>query len=61
MAFSTGRFPNFDGWGCSSLNIDGISERVVYSESVNKMLQHGIEKSNFSDGQFDHLCKPNKL
>ena len=25
------------------------------------MLQHGIEKSNFSDGQFDHLCKPTKL
>ena len=34
--------------GCSSLNIDGISKRVVYSESVNKMLQHGIEKANFS-------------
>ena len=32
---------------CSSLNIDGISKRVVYSESVNKMLQRGIEKSNF--------------
>ena len=23
--------------GCSSLNIDGVSKRVVYSESVNKM------------------------
>ena len=33
--------------GCSSLNIDGLSKRVVYSESVNKMLQNGIEKSNF--------------
>ena len=30
--------------GCNSLNIDGISKRVVYSESVNKMLQHGIER-----------------
>ena len=38
--------------GCSSLNIDGVSKKVVYSESVNKMLQHGIEKSNFSDGPF---------
>ena len=47
--------------GCSSLNIDGVSKRVVYSESVNKMLQYGIEKSNFSDSQFDHLCKPTKL
>ena len=37
--------------GCSSLNIDGVS-KSVYSESVNKMLQHGIEKSNFSDGPF---------
>ena len=36
--------------GCSSLNIDGVSKRVVYSESVKKMLQNGIEKSNFSDG-----------
>ena len=26
--------------GCSSLNIDGVSKRVVYSESVNKMLQN---------------------
>ena len=34
----------------SSLNIDGISKRAIYSDSVNKMLQHGIEKSNFSDG-----------
>ena len=38
--------------GCSLLNIDGISKRVVYSESVNKMLQHGIEKSNFPNGPF---------
>ena len=36
--------------GCSSHNIDGVSKRVVYSESVKKMLQNGIEKSNFSDG-----------
>ena len=36
--------------GCSSLNIDGISKTVVYSESVKKMLQNGIEKSNFSNG-----------
>ena len=38
--------------GCSSLNIDGVSKRVVYSESVNKMLQYGIENSNFPDGPF---------
>ena len=38
--------------GCSSLNIDGVSKRVVYSESVKKMLQNGIEKSNFSDSPF---------
>ena len=42
--------------GCNSLNIDGISKRVVYSDSVGKMLQHGIEKSNFSDGPFLVLC-----
>ena len=36
--------------GCSSLNIDGISKRDVYSESVKKMLQNGIEKSNFCEG-----------
>ena len=41
--------------GCNSLNIDGVSKRVVYSESVNKMLQHGIEKSNLSDGPFSVL------
>ena len=35
--------------GSNSLNIDDVSKRVVYSESVNKMLQHGIGKSNFSD------------
>ena len=35
--------------GSSLLSIDGISKRVIYSESVNKMLQHGIDKSNFSD------------
>ena len=33
--------------GCSSLNIDGVSKRVVYSESVNKMLQNGIENPTF--------------
>ena len=38
--------------GCSSLNIDGVSKRVTYSEFVNKMLQYGIEKSNFPDGPF---------
>ena len=43
--------------GCSSLTIDGVSKRVVYSESVKKMLQNGIEKSIFSDSRFDHLCK----
>ena len=26
--------------GCSLLNIDGVSKRVVYSESVKKMLQN---------------------
>ena len=36
--------------GCNLLTIDGVSKRVVYSESVKKMLQNGIEKSNFSDG-----------
>ena len=38
--------------GSSSLNTHGISKRVLYSESVNKMLQHGIEKLNFSDRPF---------
>ena len=38
--------------GCNSLNNDGISKRIAYSESVNKMLQNGIDKSNFSDGPF---------
>ena len=47
--------------GCSSLNIDGVSKRVVYSESVSKMQQNGIEKSNFSNGQFLVLCNPTKL
>ena len=47
--------------GCSSLNINGVSKRVVYSESVNKMLQNGIEKSNFSDGPFSVLCILTKL
>ena len=47
--------------GCSSLNIDGVSKRVVYSESVNKVLQHGIEKSNFSDGLFSVLYILTKL
>ena len=47
--------------GCSLLNIDGVSKSVIYSESVKKMLQNGIEKSNFSKGRFDQLCKPTKL
>ena len=47
--------------GSSSLNIDGISKRAIYSESVNKMLQHAIEKSKFFNGRFNHLCKPTKL
>ena len=38
--------------GSNSLNTHGISKRVIYSESVIKMLQHGIEKLNFSDGPF---------
>ena len=38
--------------GSSSLNTHGISKRVIYSKSVNKMLQHGIEKLNFSNGPF---------
>ena len=38
--------------GCSSLNIDGVSKRVTYSEFVNKMLQYGIEKTNFPDRPF---------
>ena len=29
-----------------------FSKTIVYSESVNKMLQHGIEKSNFPDRPF---------
>ena len=47
--------------GCSSLNIDGVSKRVVYSESVNEVLQNGIEKSNFSDRPFSVICKPTNL
>ena len=47
--------------GCSSLNIDGVSKRVVYSESVKKMLPNGIEKSNFSDGPFSVLSILTKL
>ena len=35
----------------------GVLKRVIYSESVNKMLQYGIEKSNFSDGAFLALYK----
>ena len=38
--------------GSSSLNSHGISKRVIYSESMNKMLQYGIEKLNFSDSLF---------
>ena len=53
MSFLTIRLVNFlTLMGCSSLNIDGISKRVVYSESVNIMQQHGIEKSNFFDDPF---------
>ena len=47
--------------GSSSLNIDGVSKRVIYSDSLSKMLQHGIEKSNFSDGPFSVLCILTKL
>ena len=47
--------------GCSLLNIDGVSKRVVYFESLNKMLQNGIEKSNFLDGPFSVLCILTKL
>ena len=38
--------------GSSSVNTHGIFKRVIYSESVNKMLQHGIEKLNFSNSPF---------
>ena len=38
--------------GYSLLNTHDIPKRVIYSESVIKMLQHGIEKLNFSDGPF---------
>ena len=38
--------------GSSSVNTHGVFKRVKYSESVNKMLQHGIEKLNFSNGPF---------
>ena len=47
--------------GCSLFNIDGVSKRVVYSESVSKMQQNGIEKSNFSNRQFSVLCNPTKF
>ena len=47
--------------GSSLLNVDGVSKRVIYSESVSKMLQHGIEKPNFSDGVFTVLCILTKL
>ena len=36
----------------SSINTHGVFKRVIYSESVNKMLQYGIEKLSFSDGPF---------
>ena len=39
----------------------GVLKRVIYSESGNKMLQHGIEKSNFSDGLFLALYNLIKL
>ena len=62
MLCSTIRLVNFITlMGSSSFSIDGVSRRVIYSDSLSKMLQHGIEKSNFSDSQFDHLCKPTKL
>ena len=38
--------------GSSYLHTHGISKGIIYSKSVIKMLQHGIEKSNFSDGPF---------
>ena len=38
--------------GSSSPNTNGILKRVIYSESVNKMLQHGIGKLNFSNSPF---------
>ena len=47
--------------GSSTLNTHGISKRVIYSESVKKILQHGIEKLNFSDGPFLVLCNLAKL
>ena len=45
--------------GSSSLNTHGISKRVIYSESVIKMLQHDIEKLNFSNGLFLVLYRSN--
>ena len=47
--------------GSSLLNTHGISKRVIYSESVNKMPQHGIENSNFSDSPFLVLYNLSKL
>ena len=47
--------------GYSTLNTHGISKRVIYSESVIKMLQHGIEKLNFSNGPFLVLYNVAKL
>ena len=47
--------------GSSSLNIDGVSKKAIYSESVSKMLQHGIENSNFSNRLFLVLCILTKL
>ena len=41
--------------GCSSLNIDGVSKRVVYSESVKKMLQNGIENPTFLTDCYDRV------
>ena len=47
--------------GSNYLNSHGISKRVIYSESVIKILQHGIEKLNFSDSPFLVLYNLTKL
>ena len=47
--------------GCSYLNTHGISKRVIYSESVIKMLQHVLEKLNFSNSPFLVLHKLTEL
>ena len=46
--------------GLSSLNTHAVSKRVMYSESVIKMLQHGIEKLNLSNCPIlVHIFLPN--